>query len=199
MKKHLSHLILFFIFILFFNCKNEKNANQPTIYEPPKSLNDSVTRFSIKSTREILIDQLYQELVSDSEELQKFEKMVNEVDPFRFNAEFNAYENKSKTYYSETKFLTDSIKDIVLKQKITTLIDKSKDDYETRANEINDLLKEISSKNQSLKDHHNVLKIVLTIPVIEKYQKVKINSKEKITEILNNQNKVIEKSIKLME
>ena len=98
---------------------------------------------------------------------------------------------ESNRYYSSANNIASSITDSLLKNKIMTLITTSNNKYSTKTEELNSLLKQISKNDATLDDHHSVLKIVLTLPIIGKYQDDNKPNKKEFKDLIIQQEKLI--------
>jgi len=75
--------------------------------------------------------------------------------------------------------------------KIIELITTSGKKYTSKTAEINSLIKLISKNGSTLNDQHIILKIVLTLPLIEKYQDDNKPNKKEFKDLINEQEKLI--------
>ena len=126
-------------------------------------------------------------------------KLEDDIDAFEpkpndIKDKFNKYDSKSNSYYSSSNYKASAISDSLLKAKIISLITASNKKYTNKTAELNSLLKQISKNGATLNDHHSVLKIVLTIPIIEKYQDDNKPSKKEFKDLISEQEKLILKT-----
>lgn len=172
-KKFLLSVILIPV---IFSCNNsplENNNKQET----PKALEDKSSSYELVSKRgyEDLIENLYNELLTKDNDLKRFDKMISELDQTKNDstAAFDKFNQKNLAYYASATTHLSYITDSLLKKKIQTLIESSKSKYTSFTSQHFQLIKIIEEKELSINDIHNVLKIVQTLPMIEKYQKDK--------------------------
>ena len=71
------------------------------------------------------------------------------------------------------------------------LIAISKQKYEGNTAELNSLIHQISNNESTIHDHHSVLKIILTLPLMEEYQKSNKPSKNGFKGLINEQHQLI--------
>jgi hypothetical protein len=71
--------------------------------------------------------------------------------------------------------------------KVCVWLEKSQGTYKNQTAEWNNLLSQLSSKNTRLKDYHHLLKIHLTLPLIEDYQKKRLPPTQEIKQLLLQQ------------
>ncbi len=187
-------LVVIFAFALLVSCGGGKiEKSQPTKQETPKAFQEDRLGINDYIRSGGLIEVLYQELVDKNPALKKLE---DDLEVFRpksndLNEKLKHYDSKSNSYYSSANNKTSEIGDSLLKKKIITLITKSNNKYSTKTAELNSLLKQISKNDATLNDHYSVLKIVLTLPVIEKYQDDNELNKKEFKDLINQQEKLI--------
>ena len=182
------------IFTLFVSCSGRQaDNNKPTKQETPKALQDNKMEIKSYSRSGDLTEELYQELVGKTPALKKLE---DDLDAFAPNAndlniKFQQYDSKSNSYNSSANYKASAIGDSLLKKKIIELITTSNKKYSTKTAELNSLFKQISKNGATLNDHHLVLKIVMTLPLIEKYQDDNKPNKKDFKDLLDQQEKLI--------
>lgn len=183
-----------FILTLLISCGGgQTDNNNPTKQETPKALQDDKLEIKSYSRSGDLTEELYQELVGKTPALKKLE---DDLDAFRpkpneLNDKFNQFDSKSNSFYSSANYKATAITDSVLRKKIISIIMTSNKKYTSKTAELNSLLKQISNNGATLNDHHSVLKIVLTLPIIEKYQDDNKPNKKEFKDLINQQEKLI--------
>jgi hypothetical protein len=186
-----------FILTLLFSCGNKQiGDNATTKQETPKALQDDKLEIKSYSRSGDLTEELYQELVGKNPALKKLE---DDLDAFRpkpneLTDKFNKYDSKSNSYYSSANYKAAAITDSLLRMKILSLITTSNKQYSTKTAELNSLLKQIAKNGATLNDHHSVLKIVLTLPMIEKYQDDNKPDKKEFKNLIKQQEDLIERT-----
>lgn len=83
---------------------------------------------------------------------------------------FENFNEKNEAYFSSADKHISVIKDSLLRDRMKVLIASNLAKYESSIAKHNELLKIIDAKNMTISDLHNVLKIIKTLPLIEKYQ-----------------------------
>lgn len=119
-----------------------------------------------------MMDNIYYDIVKKDPTLQKLEEQLQ-----HFNAgfpdsliKFNEYTNKSTAYYSSANESLNTLKDTVLRDQLRALLADSKSKYMGKISRFSNLIAHIDSNRIKIEDYHNVLKVVTTMLVIEKYQ-----------------------------
>ena len=180
MKKYLLSLLVISLIFMTVSCNGNQNENRNSEVQNPEALQDDIKLKSLSKRGGNLIDELYSELVEKTPELKKLETELESFQetPSETQNVFYNYNGKSSQFYGSANGFANQIKDSLSKKRILELIKKSNEKYDSESKEINQLVKQISDSQNSIQDNHKILKIVLTIPLIEKYQK-KIYQKRK--------------------
>ena len=141
------------------------------------------------------MEQLYKELVEKTPVLKTLEDDIQVVmgKKTNVNNEWDSYAEKSANYYSAVQRDANQITDSLLKKKILLVIANSKIFHTKNIREFDALQQIITQKNVTIGNQHTILKILLTIPIIEKYQKEHLPAKTTHQNLINEQNKIIQK------
>ena len=199
MTKTKSFFLILLTFTMF-SCGEKRTNNKPVEQETPKALQDN--KLAIKSYSRSgtdMIDELYQELVDKSPELKKLEDDLGIINSKASDLEtnFNAYNQKSNSYYYSVNEKTSAITDSLLRKKILAVITNNKNLYANKTASVNSLRKLISDNSSTIKDSYSVLKIVLTLQLIEKYQNDNLPDKNDFKDIIKEQEKLIQREGRL--
>ncbi|REG98508.1 hypothetical protein [Flavobacterium aquicola] len=196
MKKHLLSLLVISSIFMIASCNGDKRENRNSEVQNPEALQDEIQLKRLTKRGGNLIDELYAELVEKTPELKKLETEIEtfKETPSETQNGFYNYNGKSNQYYGNATGFANQITDSLSKKRILALIQKSNKKYDSESKEINDLVKQISNSQNSIQDNHNILKIVLTIPLIEKYQKENLPKKKEFLETISKQ-KALNKKI----
>ena len=190
-----------FILTLLLSCDNKRMDNNATTkQETPEALQDDKLEIKSYSRSSDLTEELYQELVDKTPALKKLEDDLDAFGPkpIELTDKFNKYDSKSNSYYSSANNKATAISDSLLRMKILALITTSSNQYSAKTAELNSLLKQISKNGSTLNDHHSVLKIALTLPIIEKYQDDNKLDKKEFENLIKQQENLIEKTDSLI-
>ena len=185
---------IIFILTLIVSCGGgHTDSNKPTKQETPNALQDDNLEIKSYSRSGDLTEELYQELVDKTPALKNLEDDIDAFSskPNDVKDKFNQYDSKSNSYYSSANYKAMTIKDSLLRMKIISLIKTSSKQYTSKTAELNSLLKQINNNGTTLNDHHNVLKIVLTLPIIEKFQNDNKPDKKEFKSMVKEQEKLI--------
>ena len=166
--------ILLFLSVFFLSCSsNRTEENQPK-NTTPKTLTDSKSSLEIISKRspDDLVESLYSEILDNDPVLENLENKMRDLFDKKADStdQFSAFDGKNRSYYHSAANHVANIRDSLLQTKIKALIGNSLERYNAKTARHVGLMKEIESNDQSLSDLRTVLKIIKTLPFIEKYQ-----------------------------
>ena len=196
----LSFLITILALFSFTNCKSKDqsgtNNSDPIIEASPGS---ESSLFS-KGGRGDMVNELYNELVNKSEQLKSLDSRINNInqqieDSTKAFKDFNA---NNERYYSSASGRLRIIKDSIIRQQILDLIKTSQLAYGDQIKTHKDLLYNVDSNSISIQDLHELLKVMITIPIIHDYQKRNLPSAipiQKINQELERLKKSVDSSI----
>lgn len=184
--------IAMFSLILLASC--QKNEITPVSKEEPKAFEETSIEIGRFRKGGDLVEDLYQELVDKSPELKALENELSEINPRDTTNLFYTYDQKSDDYYNSVESHINGIRDSVMKQKMINLITKSQDKYVTQKADIENLVNTINKKRSEITNYHTALKIILTIPLIEQYQKQHLPNKSPFEKVIEKENQLFEKT-----
>jgi hypothetical protein len=157
------------VLLLFIVCScSARKRQQPAILEGKKIDVSSI----YKKKGADLVEALYAELLTHSNELKKLEEEIKAIKsglPDSLES-FVAYHEKSVQYYELAEKKANSITDSVLKQSLLDFIRRSRQNYRDSIDihiGIDSLLKKRAATLDNL---HQALKLMSTLPVIEEFQ-----------------------------
>lgn len=186
-----------FISILFFSCNGNQQREIPNQENPTALQEIKYDISSLKKGRGNLVEELYEEIANQSDELKNLEKDLKqfqiESKYAKLQDDFNQYDTQSKRYYQAADDKLTSLKDSILRNWISELVKKSKNQYSDKIVELESLSSQIDKKQLSIEDHYSVLKILRTLPIIEKYQKNSLPKNVEYQDHLSKQEKLLQK------
>lgn len=180
MKNYLLSIVVLPSILMIVSCNGNKSENRDSEVQNPEALQDDIKLKSISKRGGNLIDDLYAELVEKTPELKKLETDLETFQdtPSKTQNVFHNYDRNSNQFYENATRYANEITDSLSKKRILALIQKSNEKYDSDSKEIKELVKQISNSQNSIQDNHTILKIALTIPLIEKYQKENLPKKK---------------------
>ena len=182
------------IVLTLASCNNNRTQDKPK-QEIPKALEDKSSSYEIVSKRgyDDLVESLYNELVSKNIDLKQLEDKIDELNKGKGDTTdlFDKFNGKNQSYFSSADRHIAEIKDSLLRDKMKVLIVNNLTKYNSSIARHKELLKVIESKGLTISDLHNILKIVKTLPLIEKYQKDNLPNTKSIEGFIKRQDEVI--------
>jgi len=181
--------------LTFTSCDNTRTQDKPK-QETPKALEDKSSSYELVSKRgyDDLVESLYNELVTKDIDLKKLEDKIDELNKSKNDTTelFDKYNGKNQSYFSSADRHVVDIKDSLLRNKMRIIVTNQLSKYNSRIGKHNELLKIIDAKQMTISDLHNVLKIVRTLPLIDKYQKDNLTDTKSFEGYINQQEKAIQ-------
>ena len=182
--------------LIMYSCKNATVSPPAAEKQTPKALQKNGDSYS-KSKRgyEDIVTSLYNGLVDTTEHLKQLEKEIaaiyeNKSDSLE--ATLN-YKNQNSNYYSSAENHLSQVKDSVLREKVLQHVKKSIARYDALKTNHEGLLTAINSKDQPITDLHTILRVLTTIPIMEKFQKDHLPLQRPLKNLNNDMNGVINK------
>jgi hypothetical protein len=141
-----------------------------------------------------IVERLYSQEVKRNGTLKNIEESI---DAFYRKKEaslekFNGFSYQNNEYYKDANARANIITDAAAKQKALDIIRKSEEAYRANVASWQGLITTLNNNERQLKDLHQLLKITVTIPVIEAYQKTELPSTTDATTTNNELLKIIE-------
>jgi hypothetical protein len=190
-------IISAFISFFFFTCKQQEGKEEPKP-DTPKALQEKNSSGYLTKSRgeEDLVESLYSELVEKTPALKELEETIEKLDIQKQDSlkSFEKFNQKNTSYYSSAKQHLGQISDSLLRLKIKSIIDNSLNNYNSKIARHKSLVSILSSKDSNLTDLHIVLKLVKTIPLMEKYQVENTPSSKPIEEVIKDFDRAIQKA-----
>jgi len=191
-------LLTSIVLIGILSCNRHKHQPQQNV---PKALEERKSAYSLISKRgnDDLVESIYQELTDETPALKKMEEDIDVVNNSKEDSlkTFQKFNSKNNSYYGSAQNHVGLIQDSVLREKMKKMIQSSLSNYNSLTNPHNNILKSIASKETSLSDLHVALKIIRTLPVIDKYQKDNLPNTKSLERYSQQQTKTINKLQKL--
>jgi predicted transcriptional regulator len=184
----MNKTLVLLIIITLISCKKETASLEKT-KEIPEALKDK--SYSRGSANGNLVEEVYQELVSKSPELQKIETEIENFDTGEIHQKYYNYTRKSENYYATANHQAQAIKDSVTRKRILALLEKNNQQYLEKSKELKRLYTTINDKKLSIEDSHTVLKIVLTLPVMAQYQQNNLPDKKEFEDKIKSEDSLI--------
>ena len=180
--------------LTFVSCDNNRTQDKPK-QETPKALEDKSSSYEIVSKRgnDDLVESLYNELVSKDPDLKKLEDKIEDLNESKTDSTelIDKFNGKNESYFASADRHVSDIKDSLAREKIKNLLANQLTKYNSGIARHKELLKLIETKQMTIADLHNVLKIVRTLPLIDKYQKDNLPDTKSLEAYIKQQEQTI--------
>jgi uncharacterized protein YjaG (DUF416 family) len=119
-----------------------------------------------------LVDELYDKTVDKNAALQDIESSIKKYYDKKENAikDFKKYDYYNTRFYTDAKTKLSDIKDSTSKEKAKKLIAASEASYIAKVTAFNNKISTLEKNEMLLTSVHELFKITITTPLIEKYQ-----------------------------
>lgn len=174
-------LILPIVLLICIAACTEKPKAKPAEAKIPLVLEGKhVDVTSLSKKRADLFENLYEELLSKSQELQQLDAAINALSQLQSQAadSFAQYDNRNRSYYTFAESANSTVSDSAIRRKIRAILQSSLKEYNASVQTHRDLDSLISKKNNTVHDMYVLLKVVKTLPSMEFYQKERLPGKE---------------------
>ncbi len=195
-------LLCAIILIGLGSCDSKAEENKQNNDETPAPLQEKKSSgISLSKGRSYgdLVESLYEELEKENPALQQLEDDINNV--MRQKADsaeaFETFWQKNNSYYSAAENRLSSIQDSLLRVRVKVLLQNSLAVYNNRAQAGKNLLEILERKNTSLHDLYAALKLIKTLPVMDKYQQTHLPEARSLENANRQYDKVITDADKL--
>lgn len=199
--KAISRLLpcLFSIIVLFSSCLHREDNTPPKNPNTPNALrNDKISDVGsiYRSRGGDLVDEIYNELLEKRPELKSLE---NDIDAHRSAAhdslsKYNRYEMRSVWFYQAANSQINSITDSALKTQMRDVIAQSQLRYKGKMADIDKMIAELGKKDTSLNNYHTVMKLMITLPVMEQFQNDELPDDKILHKVNADKQKLIDRT-----
>jgi hypothetical protein len=142
-----------------------------------------------------LVDELYSQAVKQNDNLGSIEDDIDKFYKKRNDAleKYNSFISYNNRYYSDAKEKAATIAGAATKQRANDIISKSEAGYTAKLTDWQTTIATLNAGVKELTDLHALLKIMITEPMIGKYQTTAFPDNSKLNEANGDLLKVIEK------
>lgn len=129
-----------------------------------------------KRNKENLIESLYQELISKSEELKAIDIEIKSLGKLKQQAvdSFRLFNDKNESYYESAKLNINNIKDSIFRKRVQAIVDESLREYTHKTLHHRQLDSLLTRKTTTINDLYILLKVVTTLPAMHNFQMERI-------------------------
>jgi hypothetical protein len=191
----MRYYLLLIVFLIAFACSSDKQKENHPEPAVPEALQDHKKSSFISKQRspDDLVNELYEEKLNQSAELQVIERKIKELREARVDSTdgFHVFKNKNLHYYQSAETNRNSIHDSLLKNEINAALNRSKLSFENKIANLEKIDSLLDKKSIATSDRHLVLKLFISLGMIEQYQKDNMPSAKPMTGVVTNYDKLI--------
>ena len=142
-----------------------------------------------------LVEELYDQAVKQNDNLKSIEDGIEKFYKNKNEAleKYNSFTSYNNRYYADAKSKASTIADAATKQKANDIISKSEAVYRTKTADWQNTIAALNTNERELNNLHALLQILITEPIIGKYQNSELPNSTKTKEANSELLKVIEK------
>lgn len=142
-----------------------------------------------------MVEELYSQAVKQNEKLETIEEDIEKFYKKKSEAleKYNSYTAYNNRYYADARAHAAGIADTANRQKANALVAKAENHYKEKIAGWQTTITSLNKKEQELKDLHTLLKIVVTEPMMEKYQNNNLPESSKANEANGDLQQLIQK------
>lgn len=166
-------------------CTTKANRTQPA--EVPKPLQTDNSYSELRKGRYgDLVDQLYADLVKQSADLKQLDTRLELLDEQTRDstAAYSTFDRQNESYYDAAQRRAGAIGDSVLRTQVLAIVKQSSQRYSRITSRHKDLQSSLNEKARAIEEGHEALKVLLTLPVMQQYQKEHLPSTKSMEDLL---------------
>lgn len=142
-----------------------------------------------------LVDELYFQAVKQNNNLEAIEEGIEKFYKKKSEAmeKYNSFTAYNSRYYSDARANANNIADTSTRKKAFEIITKGETRYRSKLAGWQSIITSLNKNEKELSDLHNLLKILVTEPMMEKHQQNNLPESSKALEANDDLQKVIQK------
>lgn len=178
--------------VSFLGCSNEKKAPEELVNETPDAIEESssydISSYSGRGWNENIIERLFNEAVDKNNEVAVTAESIQIANDIYNDSlkEFNKYISINEDYWKTANDYIARISDSTLRKSIKDTFEKSEIDYCDLKKNLTSLNDKITVEKKRLEDQVTILKLIVTLPMIQNYQKNEKPDSLKLKEVINS-------------
>lgn len=194
----MTKTLLSFCIVFLFSCTTGEETRQPEQNNIPKALQEnkegSIGEIKKRGSGD-LVEDLYEEKLRSSPALKAIENLRDELrDSQRDSVQlFVDFRNKNEQYFTSAGQHLNSLNDSLLRNEITSIIEKNKDLFNNRITPHKSLISMLDRKSISAGEKYTVLMVLVSFEMMKEYQNKKIPDTRSLQAVINEYNRLIQK------
>ncbi len=199
----INQFLFMFLLILSIGCKENtgNSTEQNNVHETPEVLEDHVKNeiYGSLSKRysKNVIEQLYGEALEKDKKLKLLDKKIRHVisDSLEQKIEsYRVYNDVNREYWNSAKNYAKTINDSLVKKSVIEIFDQLEKRYDKRVSAHEEKMDEIDKKILELNTQKALMKLFITAPMIENYQKNELPDIGELESLIEDYKEIIEET-----
>lgn len=160
------------VVILLVACDAGESQPKQAAQAPVKLGQESSLGDVLRSSRQDVVNQLYQNIADTTPQLKALEQEITGCIRAKTDSlkTFNDYESVNGAYYFDAGNIAEGIKDSLLRKQMQRVLAESKGSYNTNTGPLRNLAKQVEARDTALNDFFIILKLTKTLAAMEQYQ-----------------------------
>ena len=197
MFTRLSIILIFSI--LTFSCidNNVKTKNDKPQNETPQVLDDTKINYDISSVKNRygndIIEELFTEAINNDKDLEKITDKLDDINGIKNDSLkiYYKYIDNNLTYWENVDKHIYQLSDTTLKKEIESIFDRLKTKYNNRLKNHTESMEILNSKAIILNDQKILMKLIVTEPMMNNYQRNELPDIQTINSLINDYDTLI--------
>ena len=158
--------------LLFSGCSDKNKRSGQDTAPLPEAMQSTKSAYS-KRGYEDQVNSIFHNLLDKSPSLKRIDGLIGEVLSGKSDSTELALEYLSRVnhYYASASTHLGSIKDSVLKEKVLEILALSRNSFASESRQLTSMLDSMNLNTQRVQDRFEILKVLLTLPVMKEYEK----------------------------
>ncbi|PIE50094.1 MAG: hypothetical protein CSA38_05305 [Flavobacteriales bacterium] len=188
-------IFIFYAFCFLSACSHPEEDTTEVIAEVND--NTSMKGLSKSYRNKDIIEVLYNKEIQSNEKLKALVNQINKVESDSFSKKTDSYLEYKKTnenYWQTVKGYTNSIQDSLAKKSIQKIFERLNKDFDQSIANHENKMNNIDSLSSKLSDEIILMKLLITQPMMQKYQKEKLPQIAELQSLIEDYQKLLEQT-----
>lgn len=168
------NLLLILLFLWLSACTSQDQDTSPTdvqTFETNSGLKISSGRYTKN-----VVDKLYQEALNENESLKSLDQDINNWWEYQGEnlQDFNEFVSNNENYWFGVEEYINQMEDTILQEKTRAIFNAAQQTYHQRIANHANIKRNIELKNTILQDQHVLMKLIVTLQMMDVYQQNKL-------------------------
>lgn len=192
-------IICLFIPGLLWSCSKGESAGEapPPQEATPEALEEEEFSDFISYKRgrySDIVQQLYAEALESNPELEALEERIGQLQETHADSlkAYRKYVENNAAYWRSIDGYIANLSDSSLQEELKVLFAGLENEYKEKLAPLEGKAEAIARKEQSLQDRHTLMKLLVTLPMMQRYQQNKLPESKPLDQLIRQYDEVIE-------